>query len=92
MSESKSVMRDLTDPRYMYLKAVLFLVSGSLAATGLLMEHFDLTHCFLMLVVIVSFSRFYYFCFYVIERYIDPEFRFAGLTSVVTYLWRKRRG
>lgn len=81
---------DLKDPRWMYLKAVLFLVAGTLAGAGLLLAAPSLTNLFLLLCVIVSFSRFYYFCFYVIEKYIDPSFRFAGLSSVLTYLWRKR--
>ena len=82
---------DLKDPRWMYLKAFLFLVAGTLAGAGLLLSAPSLTNLFLLLCVIVSFSRFYYFCFYVIERYIDPSFRFAGLSSVAAYLWRKRR-
>jgi len=28
----------------------------------------------------------YYFCFYVIEKYIDPSYRFDGLISVARYL------
>jgi hypothetical protein len=36
------------------------------------------------------FCRFYYFAFYVIEHYVDPGYRFAGLWSFVRYLWVKR--
>jgi hypothetical protein len=32
-----------------------------------------------------AFCRAYYFAFYVIENYIDPKFRFAGLLSVLGY-------
>jgi hypothetical protein len=32
-----------------------------------------------------AFCRAYYFAFYVIENYIDPKFRFAGLFSVLGY-------
>ena len=81
---------DLKNPRWMYLKAGLFLLAGSMAGAGLLLSAPSLTNLFLLLCVIVSFSRFYYFCFYVIERYIDPSFRFAGLTSVARYLWARR--
>jgi len=41
-------------------------------------------------VTVWAFARFYYFCFYVIERYIDGSFRFSGLSSVAAYLLRKR--
>jgi hypothetical protein len=34
----------------------------------------------------------YYFAFYVIEHYVDPGYRFAGLWSFVRYVLRKRGG
>jgi len=37
------------------------------------------------------FARFYYFAFYVIEHYVDPEYKFVGLGSFVRYLLRKRK-
>ncbi len=75
----------------MVLKAFLFLVSGTLAGVGLLAEQFSPTNLFLLLVVIFSFSRAYYFCFYVIEHYIDSSYKFAGLTSVLVYWWNRRK-
>ena len=36
------------------------------------------------------FARFYYFAFYVIQHYVDPSYRFAGLGSFAAYLLRKR--
>lgn len=84
-------MGDLKDPRWMILKAVLFVVAGVLASLGLLLENFSWTRLFLLAVVVFSFSRFYYFCFYVIEHYIDSTYKFAGLTSVLVYVWKKRK-
>lgn len=37
-----------------------------------------------------SFARLYYYAFYVLERYIDPEFRYAGLFSLAHYLLKHR--
>ncbi len=37
-----------------------------------------------------SFARLYYYAFYVLERYIDPEFRYAGLFSLAHYLLKNR--
>ncbi len=34
----------------------------------------------------------YYFAFYVIEHYVDPGYRFAGLWSFVRYVLRKCGG
>lgn len=35
----------------------------------------------LLALSIWGFCRAYYFAFYVIEKYVDPEFRFSGLLS-----------
>jgi hypothetical protein len=45
-----------------------------------------------MAVAIWAFCRAYYFAFYVIERYIDPGFRFAGLSSLVRYALQNPKG
>ena len=37
-------------------------------------------------VMVWAFCRAYYFVFYVIEKYIDPGYRFSGLLSFVGYL------
>lgn len=84
-------MGDLKDARLMWLKAALFLVIGALCAAGLLAENFAWRSAFLLALCIWAFCRFYYFCFHVLEKYIDAEFRFAGLFSVLIYLLKKRR-
>ena len=83
-------MRDLKDPRLMYLKAALFLIAGTLAVTGLLLQNPTLQTALLVGIGIWSFCRLYYFAFYVIEIYIDPDYKFAGLGSFLLYLLRAR--
>jgi len=83
---------DLKSPGLMYLKAVLFLVAGLISAGVLLWENPSWRTAFLLAVAIGSFCRLYYFIFYVIEKYIDPGYRFAGLLSFLRYLVRRRRG
>lgn len=70
----------------MYGKAGLFLLSGVACAVGLLVQSPDLRTAFLIGVMIWSFCRLYYFLFYVIEKYIDPSFRFDGIVSALRYL------
>lgn len=84
-------MGDLKDPRLMYLKAALFLVAGSVSVLGILIELPSLRIGFLLAVALWSFCRAYYFAFYVIEHYIDPRFKFAGLGSFLLYVIRARR-
>ena len=59
---------DLTDARWMYLKAALFLIAGVISASALLLEDFRGRTAFLLFVAIWSFCRLYYFAFYVIEK------------------------
>ena len=83
-------MRDLKNPRLIYLKAALFLVSGTLSGGILVLENPTIRTVLLLGITIWAFCRLYYFAFYVIEHYVDPKYRFAGIRSFVLYL-RKRR-
>ncbi|MBI3851744.1 MAG: hypothetical protein HY298_15930 [Verrucomicrobia bacterium] len=84
-------MKDLTDPRWIKLKGVLFLIIGFASASLLIVEQPTLKTAVLLLLAVWSFCRFYYFAFYVIEHYVDPGYRFSGLWSFVRYLISKRR-
>jgi len=84
-------MKDLTNPKVIKAKGVLFLFLGLLSAALLLLEHPSLQAGVLLAVAIWSFCRFYYFAFYLIERYVDPDYRFSGLLSFARYLISKER-
>ena len=81
-------MPDLKDPRLMYLKAWLFLIAGLGAAAGILIELPSLRVAVLLGITIWAFCRLYYFLFYVIEKYIDPSQKFAGVMAAATYAIR----
>jgi hypothetical protein len=83
-------MRDLVDPRWMRLKAVLFLFLGFGSAGLLLMECPSWRVALCLTIAIWSFCRFYYFAFYVIEHYVEPGWRFSGLGSFARYMWARR--
>ncbi|HXT13894.1 MAG TPA: hypothetical protein VN873_20255 [Candidatus Angelobacter sp.] len=83
-------MKDLTDPRWIKLKGILFLFVGVLAAALLVLENPTVKVGVLLAISIWCFCRFYYFAFYVIEKYVDPGYRFSGLCSFVGYLLRKK--
>jgi hypothetical protein len=84
-------LADLTNPKLIYLKGFLFLVGGLLASVLLLVEAPTLKVALLLAVAVWCFARCYYFAFYVIEHYVDPDYRFAGLWSFGRYLLRRRR-
>lgn len=84
-------MADLKDPRLIKLKGGLFLFLGLLASALLLLLAPQWQIAILLAIAIWSFCRFYYFAFYVIQRYVDPSFRFAGLWDFLKYLFQKKR-
>jgi hypothetical protein len=83
-------MADIRSPRLLYFKGALFLLLGILSAGLLLAEHPSWKFAALLALAIWSFARAYYFAFYVIEHYIDPRFKFAGLWAFAQYLVRQR--
>lgn len=83
-------MPDIKSPRVLWLKFALFIFLGLLASGLILYLHGSLQTAVLLAIAIWAFCRAYYFAFYVIERYIDPTYRFAGLMSLVRYALRNR--
>jgi len=81
---------DITSPRVLKLKGALFLVLGTLAAGLMLAPDFSWRSSALLLVCIWAFCRAYYFCFYVMEHYADPGFRYAGLIDLAKHLSRRK--
>lgn len=84
-------MKDITNPTWIKAKGIMFLLVGFLAATLLVLEHPTWKVGLLLAVVVWCFCRFYYFAFYVIERYVDPGYRFSGLWSFARYLRQRRK-
>ena len=82
-------MTDLKSPRLIYLKGFLFLLTGLVAGALLLADAPHWKVAALLAIAVWSFCRAYYFAFYVIERYVDPAFKFAGLGAFVLYLLRQ---
>jgi hypothetical protein len=84
-------MHELTSSFWIKCKGILFLLLGIASATLLILENPTLKTAALLALSIWCFCRFYYFAFYVIEKYVDPSFRFSGLGSFMLYLIRNQR-
>ena len=84
-------MSDLKDPRWIHLKGWLFLLIGLMSVTLILIEVFSWRIATLLALSVWAFCRFYYYAFYVIEKYVDGDFRFAGLGSFLAWVMRRRR-
>jgi hypothetical protein len=74
----------------MWLKGIVFLLMGIASSALLLFESPTLRVAILLAVTIWAFCRAYYFAFYVIEHYVDSQYRFSGLISFISYALRKR--
>lgn len=83
-------MGDIKSPTLLYCKGALFVLLGIVAVTAILLKYPDLYLAALLAIAIWSFCRAYYFAFYVIQHYIDPQFRFAGLLAFAQYLLSRR--
>jgi hypothetical protein len=84
-----SDMKDLTDPRMIKLKGILFLIVGLCSALLLILEAPSVKVGVLLAICVWCFCRFYYFAFYVIQHYVDPGYRYSGLWSFFCFLVRK---
>lgn len=85
------MMKDLTDPRWIKFKGVLFLLLGAFSALLIFLEEPSFRLAALLSLCIWAFCRAYYFAFYVLQHYVDPGFRFSGLRSAARYLLSRRR-
>ncbi len=83
-------MGDITSPTLLYIKGGLFLLLGILAVGGMLFMFPDLRLAALLAIAIWAFCRAYYFIFYVIQQYVDPSYKFAGLIDFARYVLRRR--
>jgi len=84
-------MKDVTSPIWIRVKGFLFLLLGILASVLLILENPTWKTVLLLALAIWCFCRFYYFAFYVIEHYVDPNYRFSGLISFLRYLLQRWR-
>ena len=84
-------MKDLANPFWIKLKGLLFLLIGMVAVVLLVLDQPTVKTAGLLTLAVWSFCRAYYFAFYVIEKYLDPGFKFSGLISFARYWLRGRR-
>lgn len=84
-------MPDLKNAKLIYLKGALFALIMLFSSLWLLFADEIWQRAILIMLVIWSSARLYYFMFYVIEKYVDSEYRFAGLLDFLQYLWARKK-
>jgi len=84
-------MKDLANPFWIKLKGILFLLIGTVAAILVFLNDPRWQTAVLLILAVWSFCRFYYFAFYVIEKYVDSSYKFSGLTSFIKCFFNRRK-
>jgi len=82
---------DIQNPKLLYLKGSLFVIGGLLASAGILLIVPSVRIAALLAIAVWCFARAYFFAFYVIEHYVDPSYRFAGLWSFIRYALKRSK-
>ncbi len=78
---------DLKSPALIHLKGALFVVVA-VASGGLILYELPTVRTAALLGLTVWAScRFYYYLFYVLERYLGSERRFSGVMGALLFLW-----
>lgn len=85
-------MADIKNPKVIWAKGFLFLILGVFASALLVLYAGSVTVVLLHFLAAWAFCRFYYFAFYVIQHYVDSDYRFAGLLSFLSYAMGKKKG
>lgn len=84
-------MTDLTNPRWIIAKGIMFAVIVLMSGTGVVFYDDPWHEVPLLMICLWAACRFYYFLFYVLERYVGVDGRYAGLLDLVRRLWRRSR-
>ncbi len=75
----------------MWFKGWLFMFIGIACAALLLIENWSWRTALLLALCVWGFCRAYYFAFYVIERWVEPGYKFSGLGHFLSYWWRRKK-
>jgi hypothetical protein len=83
-------MTDITSKKVIVLKGILFLLIVIGSSMVILIKQPTLMAVLALCVLIWASARFYYFLFYVLERYVDPSLRYSGLLALLSALLQRR--
>ena len=84
-------MGDIKKVWLLYLKGFLLFLTGFISSLLLVLLNSNFKNIVLLLLAIWGFCRAYYFAFYVIQHYVDPNYKFSGLIDFAKYSLRKGR-
>lgn len=77
---------NLKSSKMIYAKGFLFVALAAIAGGMLIAQTPQLRTAVLLAICVWASCRAYYFAFYVIQHYVDPQYRFSGLADFCRYL------
>ena len=87
MKKLKKILTVNLGTDFILLKFVLFLIISILGLSlMLILNEFDVFFIIILAATIWSSSRIYYFLFYVIHKFFDPQYKFSSLFHFILYL------
>jgi len=84
-------MADIKKVWLLYIKGLLLFLTGFISSLLLVFLNFNFKTIVLLLLAIWGFCRAYYFAFYVIQHYVDQNYKFSGLIDFAKYPLNKER-
>jgi hypothetical protein len=82
-------MSDLTNNRWIIAKGLMFAGIVLLAGVQIVFLELWWQRALLLPICLWAACRFYYFLFYVLERYVGIEGRYTGIYDLLLRLWRR---
>lgn len=83
-------MPDIKSKRLIVFKGLLFAVALLFSAALLFADSQSLRTALLLAILIWSTARLYYFLFYVLHTYVDPNLKYSGVWKLLTVIVRGR--
>ncbi len=79
-------MADIQSKKLIVIKGLLFFVLAGMSGAGIVWLSPRIEVVGLVLILIWASARSYYFLFYVLEKYVDPKLRYAGIVDLIKHI------
>jgi hypothetical protein len=83
-------MGDLKHRGWIVAKGIMFLLIVLLSGTGIILHDNPWLKLILLIICLWAACRFYYFLFYVLERYVGLNGRYTGIVDLCQRLWQQK--
>jgi len=84
-------MPDLRSKNWIVAKGVMFALISAISGTLILLQWPSWRQAGLIALLVWASCRFYYFLFYVLEKYVDPTMRYAGILDLISGMRARRK-